>query len=106
LADYSKYKYYKGERKNPFSDFIDNNTSNDDLYFKWLSKYLWKIEYWFIENDNNELKNRYFSKLGIKRDRKYLNERIVVVPVDNKHYKLQHSFIIAKMKCLFFLELY
>ncbi|MDR1896159.1 MAG: hypothetical protein LBR10_05145 [Prevotellaceae bacterium] len=63
MTDYSKYKYYKGEKENPFS--------NDTNPFDYYREKFWQIE--AFDNGCNianhtlaQTKERYYTILGYK----------------------------------------
>jgi hypothetical protein len=78
--DYSKYKYYKGEKETPYKYNFNFEPSNYDELFKWLSMFMWQIEHYdaigatipVFDDDLNEIgeksksegwKERVFGKL-------------------------------------------
>jgi len=68
MADYSKYKYYKGEKENPFS--------NGTEPFDYLREKFWILEEYNARDNTSftfeRLKNRFYPRIAKKVNGKWI----------------------------------
>jgi hypothetical protein len=65
MADYSKYKYYKGEKENPYKCIINDVVhSNINTAFDALRGFMWIIEKNYAKGnvEGEKFKDRIFSR--------------------------------------------
>jgi hypothetical protein len=91
MADYSKYKYYKGEEENPYKYRFDFDPSNNDDLFGWLSMFMWQIEHYDYIEDTIPILDDDLNEVGEESKSIAWRERVFGKLTENYGGKIENG---------------